>query len=151
MRIAIVLAIAMLLALACEAKPAPTATPDREQLLRVRADETASAFSAQEWAKLYTMYPDDYRAKCPLTDFAGRLAFGMAFLGVGDGLDAVAENVRVEGDQGWFDLRLQLDGEDLNLGDDSGDPEPAFTWEDEKWVAYVSPEDRAKDNPCSLE
>ena len=45
---------------------------------------------------------------------------------------------------------LEKDGVQIEL-DDDGDEESDFIWRDGKWTIYVSPEELAKENPCSLD
>ena len=109
----------------------------------------AQAIEKREWAKLYSLYPEEYREKCPFTDFAGMMIFGVMFLGLSDGMSVTVRSTRIDGDEAYVDYRWEQDGVELTLGEDTG--EPAFVWTDGVWVSYVSPEDLAEENPCSLD
>ena len=58
------------------------------------------------------------------------------------------DEVRVDGDQGWVTSHFEHDGEEIDIG---AEEEPTFEWQDSEWVSYVSPEEMAEENPCSLD
>ncbi len=147
------------------AEPAPTSTPtatpeptpistaqdpDRAALLKEFAQLGGDAMAKREWAFVHALYPDEFKAKCSLGDFAGLMTFAWAFSGIPEGVAYVVEGVTIDGDQGRVESYFEKDGVQIEL-DDDGDEEPDFIWQDSKWVAYVSPEDLAEEDPCSLD
>ena len=138
------------------ATPTPTDTDqdsDRATLLKEFAQLGGDAFARREWAIVHALYPDEFRAKCSLGDFAALITFGSAFLGIPEDSSYVLDGMRIDGDNGWIDSHWEKDGVSFDLDDDEGitDEEPEWVWQDSKWVAYISPEDLAEENPCSLE
>ena len=77
-------------------------------------------------------------------------AFVVAFAGIPEGVTYVVKGVTVDGDQGRVQAYLEKDGVQIEL-DDDGDEESDFIWRDGKWTIYVSPEELAKEKPCSLD
>ena len=135
------------------ATPTPTATaqdPDRAALLKDFAQLGGDAMAKREWAFVHALYPDEFKAKCSLGDFAGLMTFAWAFSGIPEGVAYVVEGVTVDGDQGRVQAYLEKDGVQIEL-DDDGDEEPDFIWRDGKWTLYVSPEELAEEDPCSLD
>ena len=141
-------------------EPTPTSTPtdtaqdpDRAALLKEIDQLWGDAMVKREWAFVHAFFPDEFRAKCSLGDFAALMTFGWAFLGIPEDSSYVLDGVRIDGDNGWIDSHLEKDGVSFDLDDDEGvtDEEPEWVWQDSKWVVYVSPEDLAEENPCSLD
>ena len=127
----------------------PTPEPDRVALLQAVAEDFAEAFEKREWATVWRRYPADFKAKCSLAEFGELMVFYFANLGIPeDGVEATIDGVQVEGDQGWFDWRLHLAGDDTDLFGDDDDDSPTNVWQDGQWVNYVSPEEMANDWPC---
>ncbi len=127
------------------------AEPDRTELLSHTADISAQAWANGEWLTLHALFPDEFKAKCSGSDFAGMMFIGMSVVGMPEGATATIENVRVEGDEGFADIEFYKDGLKLDLFDeDTEDDIPAFLWQDNRWTGYVSPEEMAKDKPCEL-
>ena len=157
----------LLAAVACgtETEPVATTEPtattptdtaqdsDRATLLKETTQLGGDAFARREWAIAHTLYPNEFRAKCSLSDFAALMTFGWAFLGIPEDSSYVLDGVRIDGDNGWIDSHWEKDGVPFDLDDDEGvtDEEPEWVWQDSKWVVYVSPEELAKENPCSLD
>ena len=138
-------------------EPTPTSTatdtaqdPDRAALLKDFAQLGGDAMAKREWAFVHALYPDEFKAKCSLGDFAGLMTFAWAFSGIPEGVAYVVEGVTVDGDQGRVESYFEKDGVQIEL-DDDGDEEPDFIWRDGKWTVHVSPEDLAEEDPCSLD
>ena len=135
--------------------PPPTMVPtqgsDKAALLERTTEILVNAFVNQEWILMHGLYPDEFKAKCSATEFAGVMTFFWSFLGVPEDINAVVEDVRVDGNNAWVDIRFEKDGVEIEIGEDSAEDEPAFVWEDGRWVIYVLPEDLAEDDPCSLD
>ena len=152
----------LLAAVACGTEPEPVATtvaatpsptaqdPDRAALLKEFAQRWGDAMAKREWAFVHALYPDEFKAKCSLGDFAGLMTFAWAFSGIPEGVAYVVEGVTVDGDQGRVESYFEKDGVQIEL-DDDGDEEPDFIWRDGKWTVHVSPEDLAEEDPCSLD
>ena len=135
------------------ATPEPTAEVDRAALLSQVGTVAGGALAKREWALLRSFYPDEYKAKCSLEDFAVLLTFAWSFWGIPEGASYVLDGVRIDGDNGWTDSHWEKDGVSFDLDDDESvtDEEPGWVWQDSKWVVYVSPEVLGEENPCSLE
>ena len=138
------------------ATPTPTDTAqdsDRATLLKEIAQLRGDATARSEWAIVHAFSPDEFRAKCSLGDFAALMTFARAFLGIPEDSSYVLDGVRIDGDNGWIDSHWEKDGVPFHVDDDEGatDEEPEWVWQDSKWVAYVSPEELAKEDPCSLD
>ncbi len=87
------------------ATPTPTDTaqdPDRAALLKEFAQLTGDAIARREWAIVHTLYPDEFRAKCSLGEFAAMTAFVVAFAGIPEDITYVFESARVEGNHGYI-------------------------------------------------
>ena len=130
---------------------APTQGSDKAVLLERTSQTLANAFVNREWILMHSLYPDEFRAKCSSTDFAGVMTFFWSFLGVPEDITAVVDDLRVDGNKAWVDIRFEKDGVEIEIGEDSAEDEPAFVWEDGQWVIYVLPEDLAEEDPCSLD
>ena len=132
--------------------PTPTATLDRVALLEETARILGDALVKREWAVMYALYPDEFRAKCPAEDFAGVMTFAVMFLDIPEDASFVIGEVRLDGDYGWLEAHLEKDGEKIELDDGQGAAgrDPDFVWQDSKWVSFVSSDELAKDNPCEL-
>ena len=100
---------------------------------------------------MHALYPEEFKAKCSATDFAGVMTFAWGFLGVPEDVTAVIEDIRSDNNQAWVKIRFEKDGVEIELGEENTEDDPTFIWEDGRWVTYVSPEDLALDEPCSLE
>ena len=129
----------------------PTQSSDRAALLEETARTYANALAKREWILVHALYPDEFKVKCSGGDFAALMTFVWEFAGFPEGMTVVLEEVRVDGDQGWVEARFEKNGVEIELGEESADDEPSFIWKDGKWVYFVSPEELAKDNPCSLD
>ena len=127
--------------------PEPTPEPDRMSLLQEVAEADALAFEEGHWLVLYARYPDEFKEKCTSSDFAFVMMFALSLWGMPDDFSASVETVRIEGDQGWVDIRFEKDGLELEIEEDDT---PSYLWRDGEWVAYVSPEDMLEDKPCDL-
>ena len=140
---------------AADQAPTPESSPaqsfDRAALLEQTAKTYANALGKREWALVHALYPDEFKVKCSAGDFAALMTFAWGFMGVPEGTTVVLEEVRADGDQGWVEARFEKDGVEIELGEETSDDEPSFVWEDGKWVLFVSPEELAKDDPCSLD
>ncbi len=139
------------------AEPTPTSTPtataqdsDRATLLKEFAQRWGDAMAKREWASVYALSPDNFKAKCSLGDFAGLMTFGWAFLGIPEDSSYVIEEVSVDGDDGRVASYFEKDGVQIEF-DDDGDIEPDAIWRDGEWIFYQSPEDLAEEDPCSLD
>lgn len=125
--------------------------PDKEELLKQNAETAAQAWVKGEWLTVHALYPDEFKAKCSGSDFAAMMLFAMSFNGMPEGATATVDNVRVEGDKGFADIRFSKDGLELDVFDEDTDDEtPVFLWKDNRWISYVSPEQMAEDKPCEL-
>ena len=85
-----------------------------------------------------------------MVDFAVMMNFALSFLGMPDDFTVVIDGVRVDGDLGWIESRWEANGKTVDFGDGEQGGEPGFVWQDGKWVSFVSPEELAEDEPCSL-
>ena len=135
------------------ATPTPTDTaqdPDRAALLKEFAQLTGDAIARREWAIVHPLYPDEFRAKCSLGEFAAMTAFVVAFAGIPEDITYVFESARVEGNHGYIDSHFAKDGLEIDLGGEE-ETDPHALWRDGKWTFYVSPEDLAEEDPCSLD
>ena len=103
-----------------------------------------------EWAFTYGLESEEFQESCTLNDYVALMTFVWAFYGVPEGSTYVLDGVRIEGDHGWVDSHLEKDGVRMDL-DTDGDFEPEVVWRDGAWVFYLSPEDLAKENLCSLD
>ena len=143
--------------------PAPTASPtpeptvpdsgqdtDREALLEAFAQRWGDAMAMREWAFAHGLYPDEFRERCTVTDFAALMTSVWAFYGVPEGATYVVEGVRVDGDHGWVDGHYEKDGVQMDL-DTDGDVEPEAVWWDGEWAFYLSPAQLAEGNLCALD
>ena len=136
---------------AATSTPTDTAQdPDRAALLKEFAQRGGDAMAKREWAIVHTLYPDEFRAKCSLGEFAAMTAFVVAFAGIPEDITYVFESARVEGNHGYIDSHFAKDGLEIDLGGEE-ETDPHALWQDGKWTFYVSPEDLAEENPCSLE
>ena len=125
--------------------------PDRMELLSKVAETSGQAWVNGEWLTLHALFPDEFKAKCSGADFAELMLFSVSLIGMPEGATATVENVRVEGVEGFADIRFYKDGLELDIFiEDTEDDTPAFLWQDNRWIANVSPEDMAKDKPCEL-
>ena len=129
----------------------PTQDIDRVALLEEFAQLRGDALANREWAFLYAFFPDEFKAKCTGIDFAALMNFFWAFAGIPEGVTFVLEEVRVKGDQGWVEGRIEKDGVEIDFFDDDGDDEPDSIWQGDKWTIYQSPEELAEEDPCSLD
>ena len=93
-------------------------------------------------------FPEAYREKCPYGDFAGLWSFVLSFMGMPEDATVTDEDAHLDGNFGWFEFRFHYAGEELDLGTDNAEPD--FEWDGERWWAYVSEEDMAKEEPCTL-
>ena len=143
------------------ATPTPTATPeptpistaqdpDRAALLKEFAQLGGDAFARREWAIVHALYPDEFRVKCSLGEFAAMTAFLFAFAGIPEDITYVFESARVEGNHGYIDSHYAKDGLEIDLGGEE-EADPHALWQDGKWTVYQSPEDLAEEDPCSLD
>ena len=143
--------------------PAPTASPtpeptvpdsgqdtDREAPLEAFAQRWGDAMAMREWAFAHGLYPDEFRERCTVTDFAALMTSVWAFYGVPEGATYVVEGVRVDGDHGWVDGHYEKDGVQMDL-DTDGDVEPEAVWWDGEWAFYLSPAQLAEGNLCALD
>ena len=95
------------------ATPTPTDTAqdsDRATLLKDFAQLGGDAMAKREWAFVHAFFPDEFRAKCSLGDFAALMTFGWAFLGIPEDSSYVLDGMRIDGDNGWIDSHLEKDG-----------------------------------------
>ena len=143
------------------ATPTPTATPeptpistaqdpDRAALLKEFAQLGGDAFARREWAIVHALYPDEFRAKCSLGEFAAMTAFLFAFAGIPEDITYVFESARVEGNHGYIDSHYAKDGLEIDLGGEE-EADPHALWRDGEWTVYQSPEDLAEEDPCSFD
>ena len=141
--------------------PTPTATPtstptdtaqdsDRATLLKEFAQLGGDAFARREWAIVHALYPDEFRAKCSLGEFAAMTAFLVAFAGIPEDITYVFESARVEGNHGYIDSHYAKDGLEIDFGGEE-ETDPHALWQDGEWTVYVSPEELAEEKPCSLD
>ena len=141
--------------------PTPTATPeptpistaqdpDRAALLKEFAQLGGDAFARREWAIVHALYPDEFRAKCSLGEFAAVTAFLFAFAGIPEDITYVFKSARVEGNHGYIDSHYAKDGLEIDLGGEE-EADPHALWQDGKWTVYQSTEDLAEEDPCSLD
>ena len=139
---------------ASTAIPTLTPGPSREALLREFALTWGNAFAIRDWASVHSTYSDDFRSKCPVSEFAEWVAFlNDNAIGVPEGATYVLDSVMIEGDYGWVNSYFVKDGrqifhdEDQNMAN-----EPAeAVWRNSKWGTITSPELLAQEQPCSLE
>ena len=135
------------------ATPTPTDTAqdsDRATLLKEFAQLGGDAFARREWAIVHALYPDEFRAKCSLGEFATMAAFLVAFAGIPEDITYVVESVRVEGDHGYIESRYAKDGLEIDFGEEN-EADPNALWQDGEWTVYVSPNELAEEKPCSLD
>ena len=132
-------------------EPTPPQSSDRAALLEEAGRTSGNALAKREWLLAHALYPDEFKAKCSGGEFAALMTYAWGFLGIPENVTFVLEEVRVDGDEGWVEARFEKDGVEIKLGEKSVDDEPSFIWKDGKWVYFVSPEELAKDNPCSLD
>ena len=69
----------------------------------------------REWAVVHALYPDEFKAKCTWTDYAGMMTFAWAFAGIPEGVTYVVKGVTVDGDQGRVQAYLEKDGVQIEL------------------------------------
>ena len=132
------------------AVPAAGQISDRAALLEAFAQRWGDAMAMREWAFARGLYPDEFRDRCTVTDFAALMTAVWAFYGVPEGLTYVVEVVRVDGDHGWVDGHYERDGVQMDL-DTDGDVEPEAVWRDGEWAFYLSPAQLAEENLCALD
>ena len=139
------------------ATPTPSSTsqpavqkPDRVALLEELALRSGNASVRNEWAFAYALQSEEFQARCTLNDYVALMTVTWAIYGVPEGSTYVLDGVRIEGDYGWIDSHLEKDGVSMDL-DTDGDVEPEVIWRNGAWDFYVSPQDLAKDNLCSLD
>ena len=135
--------------------PSPTPQPaiqepDRVALLEELALRAGDAAVKNEWAFSYALQAEEFQERCTLNDYVALMTVAWAFYGVPEGSLYVLDGVRIEGDHGWIDSHLEKDGVRMDL-DTDGDFEPEVIWRDGAWAFYLSPEDLAKENLCSLD
>lgn len=124
--------------------------PDRVSLLEELALRAGNASVKGEWAFTYRLKSEEFQERCTLNDYVALMTVAWAFYGVPEGSTYVLDGVRIEGDYGWIDSHLENDAVRMNL-DTDGDVEPEVIWRDGAWVFYLSPQDMAKENLCSLD
>ena len=124
--------------------------PDRVALLEELALRTGNATVRGEWAFSYGLQSEEFQERCTLNDYVALLTVAWAFYGVPEGSTYVLDGVRIEGDYGWIDAHFEKDGVEMNLDTDD-DVEPEVIWRDGAWAFYLSPQDMAKENLCSLD
>ena len=100
---------------------------------------------------MHGLYPAEYKAKCSASDFAEIMTFSWAYLGVPEDVTVIVENLRIDGNLAWAEIRFEKEGVEIVIGEESTENDPTFTWEDGQWVIYVSPEYLAEDDPCRLD
>ena len=137
--------------------PVSTATPepviDRAVLLEEFAQVFGNAIAKQEWALAHALYPDEFKRKCPQLEFATLMTFVWDFAGYPEDLEYRVDDLQIDGDDGWVDSSYLKDGLIIDIlpSDDEEDHGPWAVWVDGEWSIYMSPDDLAADEPCSLE
>ena len=119
-------------------------------MLEELALRSGNAAVKNEWAFSYPLQAEEFQERCTLNDYVALMTIVWALYGVPEGSTYVLDGVRIEGDYGWIDSHLEKDGVRMNL-DTDGDIEPEVVWRDGAWVFYLSPENMAKENLCSLD
>ena len=136
-------------------RPSPTPGPDREALLRASAIAWGNAIAIRDWATVYSIYSDEFQAKCPLSEFAEFSAFveENSDTGIPRGATYVLDSVIIEGDYAWVNSHFVKDGRQIFQDEDQYMAnEPAeVVWTGDSWVQIDSPEFLAQEQPCSLE
>ena len=110
----------------------PVQEPDRVALLEELALRAGNASAKGEWAFTYGLESEEFQERCTLNDYVALMTVAWAFYGVPEG------------------STYMLDGVRMNL-DTDGDVEPEVIWRDGAWSFYVSTQDLAKENLCSLD
>ena len=97
---------------------------------------------------MYAHYPSEFRAKCEVVEFSGLMVFAISFLGSLDDVEFAPGEPRIDGDLAWTTGDLVRDGVALEFRPPGDDPN--FVWRDGTWGVFVTAEELARDNPCSL-
>ena len=131
----------------------PGATPssirsqdaDKHARLEEFANVYLNARAERDWLLLYASLPDEFKEKCSGEAYAAMMALFIEPF-YQEGATHVLEGVRVDGDRGWIDYHIvyRTGGAEYPFSD-------GLTWVDNEWVFSVSPEELAKDKPCSVE
>ena len=126
---------------------------DRTDLLMQTAETYAKAFASQEWAVMYSFMPDEFKAKCSLSDYAGMMWYIHSAFGYPEDSKATVSSGWGGDGYAWVEIELEKDGVRLEFPTPDDPETPQFEWHDNgyKWLVHVPEDELAKDNPCVLE
>ena len=110
---------------------------------------TGTMLAEKDWGALYLAYPQDYRAKCPISDFFNLWWFIEVITEMPDGLTFNLQRAWIDGHYGYTEWTLVKDGVEWEDGIEI-EEWPSFVWIDGEWTAFVSREEWAMDNPCEI-
>ena len=114
-----------------------------------------TAVAMQDWATVYKAYPDEFKAKCPLSEYASYVDFinDASEYGIPEGATYVIDDVRIQGDYGWVYSHFVKDGRQIfHDTNEHASNEPAeAVWLDGEWELVTDPEFLEMERPCSLE
>ena len=130
------------------AEPTPTQSSKEDQLDKALAD-ISRGWTEKKWALLWLYTEDDYKAKCNASEFGALLSFAFAWIGIPDEAVGTVEVVKTAENSVQLVLDYKLEGESLwqNEDDEPGE----LVYSDGRWHFPMSDEDRARENPCSIE
>ena len=124
-------------------------------MLRAESITSGNAFAMRDWATVYSPYPNEFKNKCSVSEFAEWASFvnDNDPNGIPQGATYVLEGVIIEGDYGWVNSHFVKDGRQIyHDADQYTMNEPAeVVWTGERWENIIPPEFLAQERPCSLE
>ena len=111
------------------------------------------ALIASDWSMVYSSFSEEYKAKCPESDYMERANYLDSIESI-SGSEFVFEGVEVEENGAWFRAHLSKDGVRTSeyFGRFPGGEEvpPHAVWEDGRWIIQVNPETLSLEEPCAL-
>ena len=123
----------------------------RMDMLTQTAETYAKAFASQQWVVMYSFMPDEFKAKCSLSDYAGMMLYIHSAFGYPEDSKATLSGASASGNYGWARIELEKDGVRLEYPTPDDPETPQFEWHGYKWLVHVPEDELARDNPCVLE